>query len=358
MKSLLLPLFVVFGAQTAVFAAADIADGKVTFSIKAPKAAEVRLKGQWSKQDALLTRGGDGLWSSEAIEVPAGVWEYSFQVDGLNVLDPQNTAIKPQRMPQKSILHLAATPPAAWDWQAGIPHGTVHTHVFDSKQLGVPREVVVYTPPGYEKGAEKLPLLVLQHGSGDNQRGWTEHGKAHWILDHLIAVGKAKPMLVMMLDGHPHGMVPRDDKAKRGDSLAAFQKELFKDALPLVEANYRVLPGQGNRAIAGLSMGGWQSLTIGLNATDRFAYIGSFSGAADTEVVKAAMDDSVGTNAKLKLLWIACGKDDFLLERNNTLITALKAANVNHEWHLTEGDHSWPVWRGYLSEFLPRLFQP
>jgi len=104
-------------------------------------------------------------------------------------------------------------------------------------------------------------------------------------------------------------------------------------------------------------VGGWQSLTIGLNARDRFAYIGSFSGVADTEEVKAALDDCAGTNAKLKLLWIACGKDDFLLERNNTLINALKAANVKHEWYLTEGDHSWPVWRGYLSEFLPRLFQ-
>jgi len=358
MKNLLTLALTAFWASNSIFAAADIADGKVTFSIKAPKAAEVRLKGQWSKEDTALTRGGDGLWSSGAIAVPAGVWEYSFQVDGLNVLDPQNTAIKPQRMPQKSILHIASNPPAPWDWQAEIPHGTVHTHVFHSKQLGVPREVVVYTPPGYEKGADKLPLFVLQHGSGDNQRGWTEHGKAHWILDHLIAAGKAKPMLVVMLDGHPHGMVPRDDKAKRGDSLAAFRKELFEDALPLVEANYRVLPGQGNRAIAGLSMGGWQSLTIGLNATDRFAYIGSFSGAADTEAVKAAMDDSTGTNAKLKLLWIACGKDDFLLDRNNTLIAALKTANVKHEWHLTEGDHSWPVWRGYLSEFLPRLFQP
>jgi len=354
---LLFSLFLLTAVQTAAFAAADIADGKVTFSIKAPKAAEVRLKGQWSKEDAALTLGGDGLWSSGAIEVPAGVWEYSFQVDGLNVLDPQNTAIKPQRMPQKSILHIASNPPAAWDWQAGIPHGTVHTHVFHSKQLGVPREVVVYTPPGYEKGADKLPLFVLQHGSGDNQRGWTEHGKAHWILDHLIAAGKAKPMIMVMLDGHPHGMVPRDDKAKRGDSLEAFRKELFEDALPLVEANYRVLPGQGSRAIAGLSMGGWQSLTIGLNATDRFAYIGSFSGAADTEAVKAAMDDSTGTNAKLKLLWIACGKDDFLLERNHTLIDALKAAEVKHEWHETAGDHSWPVWRTYLTEFLPRLFQ-
>jgi enterochelin esterase family protein len=128
-------------------------------------------------------------------------------------------------------------------------------------------------------------------------------------------------------------------------------------AIPLIEANYRVLPGQENRALAGLSMGGWQSLTIGLNAVDRFAWIGSFSGAADTEAVKGALAGSENTNAKLKLLWIACGREDFLLDRNNTLIDALKAAKVKHEWHLTEGDHSWPVWRQYLTEFAPRLFQ-
>ena len=351
-------LFLLSLLAPSVFAAADIADGKVTFSINAPKAAEVKLKGQWDKQDNALTRGDDGVWSSAAISVPSGIWEYSFQVDGLNVLDPQNPAIKPQRMPQKSILHLPATPPAAWDWRGDIPHGTVHTHTFHSKPLGVPREAVVYTPPGYENSTAKLPLFVLQHGSGDNQRGWTEHGKAHWILDALIAAGKAKPMIVLMLDGHPHGMVLRDDKAKRGASLEAFRTELFGDAIPLVEANYRVLPGQENRALAGLSMGGWQSLTIGLNAVDRFAWIGSFSGAADTEAVKPALDGSENTNAKLKLLWIACGREDFLLDRNNALIEALKTAGVKHEWHLTEGDHSWPVWRQYLTEFAPKLFQP
>ena len=357
MKSHLIPALLVLGIQSQLFAAAEIADGKVTFSIKAPKAAEVRLKGQWSRQDSALSRGEDGTWSSGAIEVPGGVWEYSFQVDGLNVLDPQNPATKPQRQPQKSILHIPSSPLAPWDWR-DIPHGTLHTHMFHSKQLGVPREVVVYTPPGYETGTEKLPVFVLQHGSGDNQRGWTEHGKAHWILDHLIAAGKARPMIVLMLDGHPHGMVPRDDKAKRAASLDAFRKELFEDALPLVEARYRVLPGQENRAIAGLSMGGWQALTIGMNALDRFAWIGSFSGAADPEALKAALDDGPGTNAKLKLLWIACGKNDFLLERNHSLIAALKTASVNHEWHETEGDHSWPVWRRYLVSFLPRLFQP
>jgi enterochelin esterase family protein len=164
-------------------------------------------------------------------------------------------------------------------------------------------------------------------------------------------------MVVLMLDGHPHGMVKREEKEKRAAALEAFRTELLDEALPLVEANYRVLPGQQNRAFAGLSMGGWQALTIGLNATDRFAWIASFSGAANLDAVKSALDDSAQTNTRLRLLWIACGKNDFLLPDNHRFIDGLKTAGVKHEWHLTEGDHSWPVWRRYLADFAPRLFQ-
>lgn len=293
----------------------------------------------------------------ELDNVPAGIWEYSFLIDGLNILDPHNPDIKPQRQPSKSILHIPSVPPAAWDWQ-NIPHGTLHVHDYQSKAVNRQRELLVYTPPGYENSSEILPLLVLQHGSGDNQRAWTEHGKAHWILDSLIASGKARPMLVAMLDGHPLGSVPREDKSRRDESLSAFRRELLEDAIPLVERNYRVLPAPDQRAIVGLSMGGWQSLTVGLNALDHFAWIGSFSGAADGDAVRNALDNNANTNAKLKLLWIACGRDDFLLDRNKTLVAELKAADVRHEWYLTDGAHSWPVWWNYLVDFIPRLFQP
>jgi enterochelin esterase family protein len=202
--------------------------------------------------------------------------------------------------------------------------------------------------------AMKYPLLVLQHGSGDNQKTWVEHGKAHWILDNLIAAGKAKSMIVMMLDGHPLGQVPRDAADRRSLSLKAFKDELLLEAMPLVEARYRVT---SERAITGLSMGGWQSLSIGLTNLDRFGWIGSFSGAVDESEIKSALDDASGTNAKLKLLWIAVGKDDFLREKNEQLIATLKQRGIQHEWLLSEGDHSWPVWRNYLTAFLPKLFQ-
>ncbi len=356
-RAKILVLLVAVFASAALVRAVEISDGHVSFALKAPQAKEVKLRGQWSKQDLAMERGSNGTWTATLDSVPAGVWEYSFAVDGLNVIDPQNPAIKPQREPQKSILHIPSTPPAPWDWQ-DIPHGTVHTHDYQSKALGRQRELLVYTPPGYEADAAKhFPLLVLQHGSGDNQRAWTEHGKANWILDSLIAAGKAKSMIVLMIDGHPNGQVPREAKDRRAASLEAFRHELFDDAIPLVERNYRVAEGRENRAITGLSMGGWQSLTVGLNALDRFAWIGSFSGVADLDAIKPALDAGKETNEKLKLLWIACGRDDFLLERNNALIAALKKSGVNYDWHLTDGGHAWPVWRGYLTEFAPMLFQ-
>jgi enterochelin esterase family protein len=329
----------------------------IILKVRAPKATEVTLRGQWTKDAVAMTRGDDGTWSVTLDAVPAGVWEYSFSVDGLNVMDSQNPAFKPQREPQKSVLHITSTPPAPWDWQ-DVPHGTVHQHGYASKALGRVRELWVYTPPGYERsGEKKFPLLVLQHGSGDNQRTWIEHGKAHWILDSLIAAGKARPMVVLMIDGHPLAQAPRGDEAKRAEAMDAFRRELFDDALPLVESLYRVEKDAAHRAITGLSMGGWQSLTVGLGNMDRFAWVGSFSGVPpQPEVAQSFLSDPAAANAKLRLLWIAVGKDDFLRKRNEEFVAALDAKAIRHTWQLTEGAHSWPVWRGYLAEFAPLLF--
>lgn len=303
-----------------------------------------------------MTRDADQVWSITVPNIKAGVWEYSFIVDGLAMIDPANPSLKPQRNPNTSILHIPGEPPNIWDFQ-DVLHGTVHQQAYLSKALGKQRSLWIYTPPGYEADtATKYPLLVLQHGSGDCHETWVAHGKAHWILDNLIATGKAKPMIILMIDGHPLGQIPREMIDKRGQSLNAFKSELFEDGIPLVEKLYRVSLDRENRAIAGLSMGGWQSLSIGMTNLDRFAWIGSFSGAVDENEIKTALDDASNTNAKLKLLWIACGEKDFLLERNNQLITKLKAHSVNHEWHLTPGDHSWPIWRNYLAKFAPKLF--
>jgi enterochelin esterase family protein len=330
--------------------------GAVTFQMAAGKADQVILRGQWDRKKTPMIRGGNGVWRVTVEDLPTGIWGYSFVVDGVSMVDPLNPAIKPMRNPKTSILHLPSDPPAPWDF-VEVPHGSVHRHGFSGKAAKGPREVWVYTPPGYETATDQtFPLLVLQHGSGDNQKTWVEHGKAHWILDNLISEGAAVPMVVAMIDGHPLGKVPWNDEERRAASLRAFESELLNEALPLVESLYRVSKNREDRGIAGLSMGGWQSVSVGLNHLDRFAWIGSFSGAVNRDEVRAALDDPDGTNASLKLLWIACGKDDFLLDRNEELISALETQGIEHDWRLTEGDHSWPVWRQYLADFAPLLF--
>ncbi|MCX5643996.1 MAG: alpha/beta hydrolase-fold protein [Phycisphaerae bacterium] len=342
--------------QAAVRSPQVRADGRVTFQLRAPKAAEVVVLGQWPDGRAAMTKDANDVWSVTVGPVPAGVWEYSLQVDGLQMIDPGNPAIKPMREPRTSILCIPGRPPLLSEFQ-DVPHGTVRQHTYFSKSLGRVRELMVYTPPSYDKQADaRFPTFYLQHGSGDNQATWVVHGKAHWILDNLIAPGKARPMVVVMMDGH--AAVGGRSGGPQDNNTMAFQRDLLEDVMPFVEANYRVKTNAANRAIAGLSMGGGQSLTIGLNHLDKFAWVAGFSSSAPSrEAVAGLLNDPAGANAKLKLLWIGVGKDDFLLQRNQQFIATLKEKDIPYEWHLTEGTHSWPVWRGYLADLAPKLFQ-
>lgn len=325
-------------------------DRQVTFRLRAPKATTVAVNGQWPNGSAPMTRGSNDVWSVTVGPIEPGVWEYSFRVDELTMIDPGNPAIKPMREPRTSILHIPGDPPLVFDFQ-DVPHGVVRSHTYRSKSLGRLRGLSVYTPPGYDKSRARFPTLYLQHGSGDNQDTWTVHGKAHWILDNLIAQGRAKPMVVVMMDGHAAS-------PGSSDNTGQFERDLLEDVLPFIEANYRVKADAASRGIVGLSMGGGQSLTIGLKHANRFAWVGGFSASVPTgDAVAAALDDAQATNKKLKLLWIACGKDDFLLQRNEAFIATLKDKGLRHEWYLTAGNHSWPIWRGYLADFLPRLFR-
>jgi enterochelin esterase family protein len=233
----------------------------------------------------------------------------------------------------------------------------VRQYTYFSKPIGHQRQIDIYTPPGYDQQTDvKYPVLFLQHGSGDNQSTWTAHGRAHWILDNLIAQGKARPMLVVMANGHATG--PGENTPGGLNNSQLFEKDLIEEVIPYVESHYRVLPAPQNRAIVGLSMGGEQSLRIGLTHRELFAWIGGFSAAApQAGALGSSLDNADLVNQQLKLLWIACGKDDFLLSRNQEFITLLKNKNIRHDWHLTEGNHSWPVWRDYLAQIVPLLFQ-
>ena len=328
-------------------------NGEVTFRLRADSADAVEVRGQWAEGRSPMSKGEDDIWQVTVGPVPPGVWEYSFSVDEMSMIDPGNSAIKPMRSPRSSILHIPGEPSLLHDFQ-DVPHGVVHLHTYRSQSLGRLRELAVYTPPSYEQLRDRrFPTLYLQHGSGDNHATWTVHGKAHWIADNLIAQRSAKPMVIVMMDGHasPPG-------AERGVNTEYFEKDLLGDVIPFVEARYRVQSNSANRGIVGLSMGGGQSLSVGLKHTDTFAWVGAFSSAIPRgDALSSTLTDPETTNGRLSLLWIGCGKEDRLLGRNETFIGQLRQEGIDHEWHLTEGDHSWPVWRTYLAEFIPKLFQ-
>lgn len=329
-------------------------DGGVTFRFKAPKAAEVKVSGQFGA-DAALAKDDAGVWSVTIPKVPAGVHEYHFSVDGMNVIDPQNSALKPQRWPGSNILHVPANPPAAWDWQ-DIPHGVIHEHSYASKALGKPRRIFVYTPPG--AGDAPLPVLYLAHGYSDNEATWTVHGKAHWILDSLIASKKIAPMILVMPDAHaiPPGAAGFEDYGPANSE--ALCRELLQDIVPLVESSYKVTAKPEARAFAGLSMGGHHALTVALNHHDQFGWVGAFSSAPPSaKSVAAGLANAEAANRDLRLLWIGCGKKDFLVERNHEFNALLKEKGIRYEYAETEGGHEWPVWRRYLTDFAPKIFR-
>ena len=237
------------------------------------------------------------------------------------------------------------------------PHGTVREHWYHSKALGVRRSLHVYTPPGYDKSRKDFPVMYLLHGSGDNDATWTALGRAHVIIDNLLAQKKAQPMIVVMTDGHAAFSQPSTNAEARARNTKAFESDLLGDVMPFVEENYRTINKRESRAIIGLSMGGGQSLAIGLNHPELFAWLGAMSASTPEESsVAKALAEPDAMNKKLKLFWIAIGKDDFLLNRNEQFNRLLTSKGIKHIYEITEGNHSWPVWRRYLADFAPLLF--
>lgn len=354
MTALILSLALALQQQAPIVSPEVKSDKTVTFRIRAPKAAEVLLNGEWKGGGKLaMTKDDQGVWSVTVGPLEPDLYGYSFSVDGMTVTDPVNSVLKPMRSPRTSVVDVPGDPPRLHEWQ-DVPHGAVHLHEYVSKALGRRRPLRVYTPPGYDKDpAAKFPVLYLFHGSGDNEATWTSFGHAHLIADNLLAQGKAKAVIIAMTDGH--AVVGPE---ARGKNVEMFGRDLLEDVMPFIEANYRTKTDRESRAIVGLSMGGGQSLTVGLNNLDRFAWVGGFSSAiGNPEVaVASALADPAATNAKLKLLWIACGKDDGLVKNAQALSEVLTKKEIKHQLLITEGNHSWPVWRKYLADFLPLLF--
>jgi enterochelin esterase-like enzyme len=338
----------------------DIApDHHVTFRLRAPNARSVTLTGPFTPRPLPLTKDAAGLWTVTVGPLEPEIYDYSFNVDGVVMIDPANPAIKPMRNPRASILEIPGEPPLLHDFQ-NVPHGTVNLQWYNSTALGRRRPMQVYTPPGYQRDpAARFPILYLFHGSGDNEATWVADGHAHWILDNLIAQGRARPMIVVMLDGHavvPGKAGASDGASGRSPYVTGLERDVLDDVLPFVRANYRVADGPANSAIIGLSMGGNQSLQIGLRHPDQFAWVGGMSTAVPENEITAT--DTAALNRQLKLLWIACGRDDAVFARATALHELLESRGVRHQFVPTEGTHSWPVWRKHLAVFAPLLFQP
>jgi enterochelin esterase family protein len=338
-------------------------DGRVAFRLRAPNAKEVVLRCEGTK-GGTMQKGEGGVWSITTEPMPPDIYAYSFGVDGVRVIDPANPLLKYNLLNTDSQVHVPGPVTLAWEIN-DVPHGVVHRHLYRSTILGADEPFVVYTPPGYDPAAtQTYPVLYLLHGYSDAEDAWTSVGRANVILDNLIARGRAKPMLIVMPLGYGNKEVIaggwaglRNTQVWR-DSITKFRDILLKEVIPQVEKAYRVKADPESRAVAGLSMGGCQSLFIGLNAPDRFGWIGAFSsGGLDEDFDKAHPSVNEGINTRLQLLWIGCGTEDWLIGANRKLIDWLNSKGVKLTWVETPGAHSFTLWRRYLAEFAPLLFQ-
>jgi enterochelin esterase-like enzyme len=255
----------------------------------------------------------------------------------------------------------AAFPPAPAGFDTrrdGIERGKLETVEYDSKTVGIKRKMTVYTPPGYGKD-RKYPVLYLLHGIGDTELGWTRTGKAETILDNLYADKKAVPMIVVMPNGRASAEpAPANPFAGNPfEAYAAFEKDLLADVIPYIESHYSVQAGREHRALAGLSMGGGQSLTFGLRNLDTFAWVGGFSSAPNTQPVRALISEPSAAKEKLRLLWVSCGDKDGLMSVSKPFHEGLTQMGVPHIWHVDSGGHAWPVWKNDLYLLAQLLFK-
>lgn len=346
-------------------------DGRVTVSLVAPKAASVtiasgELQTLLGPEALTLAKNDDGVWTATIGPLKPGIYDYALNVDGLRISDPLSLHAMGNRTGTRDYLEVPGPQdaPRIDQWR-DVPHGAVTRHWYQSKATGTRRSVHVYTPPGYGTSTEKYPVVYLLHGSGDDDRHWSALGQANVIADNLIADVKAVPAIVVMPEGHPAGgpsRAPRESEERKNysrNNRKLFAADLLGDVIPLVEANYRAKTNRESRAVVGLSMGGQQSLDVGLNNLDKFAYVGSFSGAAnDLDAAHAKLSaDPEAFNKGLRVFWIGVGKDDFLLEFNREFTAKLKELGIRHEYEETAGAHTWSVWRGFWADFMPKLFR-
>ena len=345
------------------------AEGNATFTLAMPNAARVELHLEGVQQPYAMTKGADGSWTVTVPKLAPEYYSYSYDVDATLLTDPHNTMVKTSFFSTQSVFLVPGQPPMPWE-DADVPHGEVHHHFYHSKIVGINSEYYVYTPPGFDaKSGKKYPVLYLLHGYSDDPSAWTWMGKANVILDNLIAQGKARPMIVVMplgygtMDMISKGWAVWRDPETTARNFRDYARVLYEEVMPRVKAEYPVSDKREEHAIAGLSMGGAETLLVGLNHTGDFAYIGAFSagglGDASFGPLFPAITPQTGAQiqGKLKVFWVACGTEDGLYPANQKLIAWLKEQGMQPTPISTPGMHVWMVWRDNLSNFAPLLFK-
>jgi enterochelin esterase-like enzyme len=339
-------------------------DNRVIFRIRAPNAQKVDLQMEGRTEHIPMQKDDAGVWSVTTDPLEPGYYGYSFIADGVALMDPHNPLIKPNLLNPQSMVHVPG--PSSLSWEINdVPHGVIHHHFFKSGVVGDQRDYYVYTPPDYNPSAKKkYPVLYLLHGYSDDASGWTAVGRANVILDNLIAEQKAKRMIVVMTLGYgapemlTRGVGAFSHEELRQQNLEKYRQSLLTEVIPRIEKEYDVSKDRNSRAIAGLSMGGSESLFVGLTAADHFGWIGAFStGGLNENFDQQFTEMKPHDVARLNLLWIACGTDDHLIDVNRRLRQWLTTKGVKHTDIETPGAHTWMVWRRNLTAFAPLLFQ-
>lgn len=351
-------------------------DNSVVFRVKAPNANSVQVSGTWATGKITPLEKKDSVFEVKIGPLVSDMYEYDIILDGIPMLDPNNNMVTRDGAWIQNRLMIPGVMADVIDVKA-VPHGDVKAVWYHSSTLDADRRMFIYTPPGYDKNKSKYPVLYLLHGGGGDEEVWLSRGRANYILDNLIANGKAVPMIVVITNGNPNTpAAPLDRPAAMQNKIPGgigsmasgkFEESLMKDVLPYVESNYRVIKDADHRAITGFSMGGYQTQNITNANPDKFKYIG---------VMSMGLFSSFGNNpnpsynkdqhvaqlkaliaAKPKVYWIGMAKNDFLYATATKLRSLYDEVGLKYTYRENEGTHDWNSWRLYLSEFAPLLFK-
>jgi enterochelin esterase-like enzyme len=326
------------------------ADHSITFRYYSRSAQQVIVKGEFVNVPVLMTKDTSGIWSATVPPVKPDIYPYSFMVDNVETADPNNSYIFANERFKRSIMDIPGDKPLIHSMQ-NVPHGKISYRYYQSTTLGTTRQVLVYTPPGFNaNGKIKYPVLYLVHGGSDTEETWAKVGHANFIADNLIANGKAKPMIIVM----PYGNV-------RPNPMADFTKDVMNDIIPFIESGYPVLTDSKSRAVAGFSVGGGQALNIGLTNADKFAYICSYAPYTATEEFQKNFTnwapDAKKINKQLKLFTISVGTEDFLYESVQINLLMFEAKKIHVKPNIVSGGHTWMNCKQYLATTLQEIFK-